>query len=137
MRRRFTSMSDDREWHAKTHDKRMQPVRRLNSRSAPVAFPQFGSKIIDVEFVWNSDNVEHVGKHGLSPREAEYLVEHAQPPYPQMIGDEKRIVVGRLADGRYAQVIYVPSRSVRGAVFVIHARELTQPEKRRLRRRKR
>ena len=90
-----------------------------------------------MEFVWNEINTEHLSKHGIVPEAAEYVVQRAKPPYPQMIGDEKRIVVGRLADGRYVQVIYVPSRAVPRAVYVIHARELTKPEKRRLRRRRR
>jgi len=90
-----------------------------------------------VEFVWNSSNVDHLAKHGIQPDEAEYIVERAKPPYPQMIGEDKRLVVGRLADGRYLQVIYVPSRSLRGAVYVMHSRQLTEREKRRFRRRRR
>jgi uncharacterized DUF497 family protein len=90
-----------------------------------------------VEFVWRENNVEHLAKHGILPREAEYIVESARPPYPQMIGDDKRIVIGRLRDGRFVQVIYVPSRANVSAVYVMHARELTDREKRRLRRRSR
>ena len=52
-----------------------------------------------------------------------------------MIGQDKRIVVGKLADGRYLQVIYVSSISVAGAVYVIHSRALTWQEKRKFRRR--
>jgi hypothetical protein len=52
-----------------------------------------------VEFVWNSNNVDHLAKHGIRPDETEYVVENAKPPYPQMIGQDKRLVVGRLADG--------------------------------------
>jgi hypothetical protein len=69
-----------------------------------------------VEFVWSSINVDHLGKHGISPDEAMYIAERAKPPYPEMIGQDKRLVVGQLRDGRYVQVIYVPSRSVPGAV---------------------
>jgi|GEM_PF-1465837 hypothetical protein len=54
-----------------------------------------------------------------------------------MIGQDKRLVVGTLPDGRYLQVIYVPSRSVPGAVYVMHSRSLTDAEKRRFRRRMR
>ena len=88
-----------------------------------------------MEFVWNSTNIEHIAKHGISPREAEYVVENARPPYPQKIGDGRRLVVGRLQGGQYVQVIYVRSRSVPQAVYVIHSRPLTDPEKRRFRRR--
>jgi uncharacterized DUF497 family protein len=90
-----------------------------------------------MEFIWNDRNADHIGKHGIAPREAEYVVEHARAPYPQMVGDGKRIVVGRLANGEYIQVVYVPSRSVPGAVYVMHARPLADDEKRRFRRRTR
>jgi hypothetical protein len=90
-----------------------------------------------MKFVWNEKNIEHIAKHAISPLEAEYLVENARSPYPRMIGDAKRLVVGKLADGQYAQAIYVPSRSVSDAVYVIHSRLLTDDEQRRFRRRKR
>lgn len=82
-------------------------------------------------------NIEHIAEHGISPREAEYVVENAAPPYPQMVGDSKRLVVGRTAAGTYVQVVYVPSRSVAGSVYVMHARPLSDSEKRRFRRRTR
>jgi len=90
-----------------------------------------------VEFVWTAINVTHLATHEIGPDEAEYIVERGQPPYPQMIGKDKRLVIGQLPDGRHVQVIYVPSRSVRGAVYVMHARPLTEREKRRFRRRRR
>jgi len=90
-----------------------------------------------MEYVWNAKNIDHVAPHGLQPHDAEYVVDHASPPYPQMIGDEKRLVVGRLTDGSYVQVIYVPSRSVVGAVYVMHARPLTKAETQKFRRRNR
>jgi uncharacterized DUF497 family protein len=71
-----------------------------------------------MEFVWNSKNIEHIAEHGISRQEAEFIVENARKPYPRMIGDQKRLVVGRRSDGQYVQVIYVPSRSVLGAIYV-------------------
>jgi len=88
-----------------------------------------------MEFVWNVKNIGHIAKHGLLPQQAEFAVVHARQPYPQMVCGDQRIVVGRLADGLYVQVVYVPSRSVPGAVYVMHARPLTDDEKRRYRRR--
>ena len=41
----------------------------------------------------------------MSPDEAEFLIDHAKPLYPQMIGDGKRIVIGQTRDGFYAQVV--------------------------------
>jgi uncharacterized protein len=90
-----------------------------------------------VEFVWNDKNIEHISKHGIRPRDAESVVENCSAPYPQMIGQDKRLVVGKLSDGRYVQVIYVPSRLVAGAVYVMHSRALTDSEKRQFRRRMR
>jgi uncharacterized DUF497 family protein len=79
--------------------------------------------------------VNHIGEHGVSPADAEYVVTHASPPYPAKIEDEKYVVRGRDSVGRYLQVIYVFSPA--NVVFVIHARPLTEHEKRRLRRRRR
>jgi hypothetical protein len=90
-----------------------------------------------MEFVWNRRNIEHIAKHGISTGEAEWIVENANRPYPEMIGEGKRLVVGKVTSGEYVQIIYVPSRSVAGAVYVIHGRRLTDDEKRRFRRRKR
>jgi len=90
-----------------------------------------------MEFIWNDKNIDHIAEHGLAPEEAESVVVHARPPYPQMVGDDRRLVVGKLANGEYVQVVYVPSRSFPGAVYVMHARPLTDDEKRRFRRRTR
>jgi uncharacterized DUF497 family protein len=53
-------------------------------------------------------------------------------PYPRAIGDEKRLVWGRDRAGRLLQVIFVLDDD--GTVFVVHARRLTDREKRRYRR---
>lgn len=90
-----------------------------------------------MKFVWNDRNIAHIGEHGISWRQAQYVVENVKAPYPQSVGDDKRLVIGKLPDGHFAQVIYVPSRAVAGAVFVLHARRLTDSEKRRFRRRTR
>jgi uncharacterized DUF497 family protein len=62
-------------------------------------------------------------------------VSDARPPYPQKIGDDKWLVIGRGFGGRYVQVIYLLDPD--GTAFVIHARPSTDREKRRYRRRKR
>jgi uncharacterized DUF497 family protein len=90
-----------------------------------------------MEFVWNQRNLDQFAEHGVSRYEAEYVIEHARKPYPQMVGEGKRLVVGRLRDGQYLQVIYVPSRAIPGAVYVMHSRPLTDDEKRVFRRRTR
>ena len=84
------------------------------------------------EFRWNEWNVGHVGKHGVEPEEAEHAVEHPGRGFPRFDGDGRFRVWGQTASGRYLQVVYVFSPP--GTLYVIHARDLTVREKRRLRR---
>jgi len=71
----------------------------------------------------------------MSDTDAEFIVDGARPPYPEMIGEGKRLVVGRTRSGAQAQVIYVLDED--GTAYVIHCRLLTDSEKRRYRRRNR
>ena len=86
-----------------------------------------------MEFRWNPWNLEHIAGHGVSPEEAEQVVLRAERPYPQARADGKWCVVGRGHGGRWLQVIYVFDAA--HAVFIIHARPLTDREKRRERKR--
>jgi len=83
-----------------------------------------------VDFRWNEWNIEHIGKHGVSPEEAEFVVSKARRPYPKAREDDKWLVVGR--GGRWLQVVFIFDPD--DVVFVIHARPLTDREKRRERR---
>jgi uncharacterized DUF497 family protein len=85
-------------------------------------------------FRWNDWNVEHAARHGVSPEEAEMVVRGARSPFPRKMEEDKWLVWGRGHGGRYLQVVFVLDEDE--TVFVIHARPLTDPEKRRLRRRK-
>ena len=87
------------------------------------------------EFRWNAWNVSHIAAHGVSSAEAEQVVHSAARPYPRSIGDDKFAVRGQTRTGRHLQVIYVFDPD--DAVFVIHARPLTDREKRQLRRSRR
>jgi uncharacterized DUF497 family protein len=86
-----------------------------------------------MQFRWNRWNTGHLETHGISVAEAEFIVERARRPYPEMIGDEKRYVAGQTPSGLYAQVIYLLDAD--GTVFIIHARPLNDSEKRKFRRR--
>lgn len=86
-----------------------------------------------MDFRWNEWNVEHIAKHGVRPDEAELVVRQAKRPFPRYHGDDKWLVWGRGQGGRFLQVIYVLDD--KDLVFVIHARPLTENEKRRYRRR--
>jgi uncharacterized DUF497 family protein len=89
-----------------------------------------------VEFRWNEWNLDHAAKHGVRvPQEAEMVIEGARRPYPQDMGDEKWVVIGRGIGGRMVQVIYLVDPD--GTLYVIHARPLNDREKRRYRRRTR
>lgn len=88
-----------------------------------------------MEFKWIHWNVEHIARHGVTPEEAEAAVRSARRPFPRSVGEGKLLVWGRSAGGRWLQVVFVVEVDER--VFVIHARPLTDREKRRLRRQER
>lgn len=86
----------------------------------------------DYEFRWIEWNADHIGEHGVLPEEAEYVVRHAKPPWPRREGDEKYRVRGQTAYGEWLQVVY--SFEPDKTIFVLHARPLTDHEKRQVRR---
>lgn len=86
-----------------------------------------------MEFRWIEWNLEHIAQHGVDPHEAEVVVENAEAPYPEERDNEKLLVIGRGAGGRWLQVIYILDDD--GTAFVIHSRPLNDREKRRYRRR--
>ena len=88
-----------------------------------------------MRFRWNDWNLGHATRHAVSPTEAENVVSNARPPYPQKIGDDNWLVIGQGSGGRYVQVVYLLDDD--GTAYIIHARPLTDREKRRYRRRKR
>lgn len=86
-----------------------------------------------MQFRWNEWNENHVSEHGVAPEEAEDVVCRARPPYPLASADEKFLVWGRTAEGKFLQVVFVVDEE--DSVFIIHARLLTDKEKKRYRRR--
>ncbi|MFO8012340.1 MAG: hypothetical protein R6X20_03440 [Phycisphaerae bacterium] len=88
-----------------------------------------------MDFRWNDWNVEKVEQHGLAPEDAERAVAGAPAGYPLYRGDGKYLVWGRGKGGLLIQVVFVLDDD--GTVFVIHARRLTQREKRRYRKHER
>lgn len=85
-----------------------------------------------MEFRWNDWNLEHVAGHGVDPAEAELVVSSARAPWPRAREDDKWLVWGAERGGRLLQVVFVLDED--DAVYVIHARPLTDREKRRYRR---
>ena len=88
-----------------------------------------------MEFRWNDWNIEHVQEHGVSPEEAEDLLREGHATLPVSYGGGKKVVWGRGWGGRLLQVVFVPDDEE--TAYVIHARPLTESEKRRYRRRTR
>ena len=86
-----------------------------------------------MDFRWIDWNIDHIAKHGVTPEEAEWVVENASSPYPECQEDDKWLVIGRGRGGRYVQVVFVLDDD--DTVFVIHSRPLTDKERRRYRRR--
>jgi len=87
-----------------------------------------------MEFRWNEWNTEHIAQHGVDPEEAEAVVEGAAVPYPERREDDTWLVWGRGRGGRLLQVVFVVDADDK--VYLIHARPLTEHEKRRWRRRR-
>jgi hypothetical protein len=80
---------------------------------------------------WNDWNIDHATRHGVTIKEMERII-LAGPA--RFVGDGKYSVVGRGVGGRWIQVIYLISPAE--CYYPIHARELTDAEKRRQRRRR-
>ena len=85
-----------------------------------------------MEFRWNEWNTEHVAEHGVEPEAAEHVVEGARAPYPRRIDEDKLLVWGPGPAGELLQVIFVLDEG--GTAFILHARPLSEREKRRCRR---
>jgi len=68
-----------------------------------------------------------VEKHGVTPREAEHVVNRPARGFPQRDG-LKRLVQGRGQGDRWVQVVYLIDPD--GTIFVIHAMPLTSRRRR-------
>ncbi len=88
-----------------------------------------------MDFRWIQWNIDKVTSHGVTTQEAEYVVESATNPYPQYRADGKFLVWGPTSTGRLVQVVFIVDDDA--TVFVIHARPLTENEKRRWQRQRR
>lgn len=85
-----------------------------------------------MDFRWTEWNVEHLARHGVDPEAAEEVVLGARRRYPRRVEEDKWLVWGADGSGRLLQVTFVLDED--GRVFVIHARPLTERERRRHRR---
>jgi uncharacterized DUF497 family protein len=108
-----------------------------------------------MEPYWDQRNREHIAKHDVTPEEVDQVFQAITPPFPEEIGEGKYRVEGQSRAGRYLHVIFVYrpvdsldwnllrweermallDENADEVVYVIHARDLTESEKRALRRR--
>ena len=86
------------------------------------------------EFRWISWNTEKCELHGVHPEETEFVIRNARRPFPRRVDDQKLLAWGQASSGDYLQVIFLIQDD--GALFVIHARPLTEREKHRFRRKR-
>ena len=84
-----------------------------------------------MDFRWNRWNEGHIARHGVAPEEAEEALLHARKPFPRKYED-KWLAWGATVSGRMLQVVFV--LDLDATVFIIHARDLTDRERKRLRR---
>jgi uncharacterized DUF497 family protein len=106
-----------------------------------------------MSFAWDGWNRNHIAKHGVSRAEAEWIVNHCRPPFPRTLGSGKFLVRGQTKAGRYLQVIYTfrsddqidyesmdiediiaLSEADSPSYYIVHARDLTDRERRAYRR---
>lgn len=87
-----------------------------------------------MNFRWNAWNIEHVAEHGVSPKQVEWVVRTVRWPYPEGRVNGEYCIRGADRGGLLLQVIYVLDPD--GTIYVIHARPLTDREKKQLRRRR-
>lgn len=83
-----------------------------------------------MRFRWNDWNIEKIAGHGVTPSEAEWVVQSATRPYPQRHNDGRWLARGRTEFGRLLQIVFLVEES--DDIYVIHARPLTNREKRRI-----
>ena len=58
-------------------------------------------------FGWDAWNRRHIARHGVTEAEAQHVVRRAADPFPRKTSDDKWLVWGRTAKGRYLQVIFI------------------------------
>ncbi len=84
-------------------------------------------------FDWDEENKTHLSRHGVTPDEAEQVVEDEDLLYYH-VGEERYLGYGQTAAGRYLTVIFAwrPRRVIR----FVTARDMAQGERRLFRRRR-
>lgn len=82
-------------------------------------------------FEWDDENLEHIARHNVEIDEAESVFDNK--PLVLRTQGNKYIAIGQTDEGRYLAVVFV---SKPGRTRVITARDLSDREKKRLKRRR-
>ena len=82
-------------------------------------------------FEWDDENIGHIAYHNVEVDEAEAVIDRR--PLVLRTRDERYLAYGQADEGRYLLVVFVRKT---GRVRVITARDLTEGEKKRLKRRR-
>jgi hypothetical protein len=88
------------------------------------------------EILWDDQNEDHIARHSVTPEEAEEVVFDASSAFFRTGGGERPLrylVLGLTEAGRYLLVVLEPP--TRGQTYVVTARDMTDGEKRRFKRR--
>ena len=83
-------------------------------------------------FDWDAQNMDHIARHGVEPDEAESVLDDS--PLILRSEDGKYLAYGQTDEGRYLLVVFV--RRSATSIRVISARDMTEAEKKRHRRRR-
>jgi hypothetical protein len=80
-----------------------------------------------MEFDWDADNLQHIARHGIHPREAEeaVLIEPLEADVQPHEGEERVLCFGRTKSGRLLTILYTERR---GKIRVVTAYEMTKPQ---------
>ena len=80
-----------------------------------------------MEFDWDADNVQHIARHGINPKEAEevILIEPLEADVQSHEREERVLCFGRTKSGRLLTILYTERR---GKLRVFTAYEMTKPQ---------
>jgi uncharacterized DUF497 family protein len=82
-------------------------------------------------FEWDDENIEHIAQHHVETDEAEEVFDNK--PLVLRSQADKYVAYGQSDEGRYLMVVFVRKS---GLIRVVTGRDLTEGEKKRLRRRR-
>jgi uncharacterized protein len=83
-------------------------------------------------FWWDEVNLEHIADHGVEPYEAEEVI--GSRSIINNAGEGKYIAYGQTETGRYLVVVF--AKRPKSGLRVVTARDMTEAEKKNLKRRR-